>query len=122
MDKNKKRKLEKAGWKFGDYADFLGLTNSERDSIESYLSMMKKHVDKYNIGQHDKDNTFMWKSTPIEQIEFWRMQNPEYTPIGFCDEVYRICAGVKYIAFVFEDTRGNRYHVHVPEEWKKIVK
>lgn len=122
MDTKRKSKLEKAGWKFGDYADFLGLTKREKDEVETVLSTMRKHVDRFNIGQHDMDNRFMWKSTPLEQFEYWRMQNPEYTPIGFCEEVCRESSGQKFIAFVFEDNSGNRYHVHVPEDWKRLVK
>ena len=121
MDVKRKSKLEQAGWKFGDYADFLGMTKKERADVESVLSSMRKHIDMFSVGQHDPDNSFLWKSNPIEQFEYWRVQNPDSTPIGFCEEVSRECAGHKFIAFVYEDYRGNRYHVHVPEEWKKLV-
>lgn len=120
MDKNKKAKLEKAGWVFGDYATFLGLSEKEKIAIEASIHALKHHVDQTNIGQHDPDNTFMWKMNPVEQFDYWRLQNPNSVPIGFCDEEFQMRHGEKYIAFIFEDENGNRYHVHVPEKWKGI--
>ena len=35
MEENKKNALEKAGWKFGNYDDFLNLTSDEKNEIES---------------------------------------------------------------------------------------
>lgn len=122
MDKNKKAKLEKAGWVFGDYATFLGLSEKEKATIEASIHALKHHVDQANIGQHDSDNTFMWKMNPVEQFDYWMAQNPNSVPIGFCDEEFKMRRGEKFIAFVFEDENGNRYHVHVPEDWKRLVK
>ena len=34
MDRKKRRALESAGWRFGDYADFLGLTKEEQREVE----------------------------------------------------------------------------------------
>jgi hypothetical protein len=37
MDKAMREKLEKAGYRIGDYADFLGLTEEERELVELRL-------------------------------------------------------------------------------------
>ncbi len=34
MNKAKREALESAGWAFGDYGDFLGLTDAERRLVE----------------------------------------------------------------------------------------
>jgi predicted XRE-type DNA-binding protein len=34
MDSKKRKALEAAGWRFGDYADLLGLTDDERKEVE----------------------------------------------------------------------------------------
>ncbi len=34
MDEAKRKRLEAAGWAFGDYGDFLGLTDAERRQVE----------------------------------------------------------------------------------------
>ena len=34
MDPKKRKALEAAGWRFGDYADFLGLTEAEQQEVE----------------------------------------------------------------------------------------
>jgi predicted XRE-type DNA-binding protein len=39
MDPAKKARLEAAGWRFGDYADFLGLTAEEVAYIELKLAL-----------------------------------------------------------------------------------
>src|SRR5512142_41016 len=41
MEKNKRKKLEAAGWKVGDTREFLGLTNDESAYIELKLSLAK---------------------------------------------------------------------------------
>jgi len=37
MEKNKKDKLVKAGWKFGDYATFLNLSEQEKEAVEKSI-------------------------------------------------------------------------------------
>ena len=96
------------------------LSEKEKAIIEASIHALKHHVDKANIGQHDPDNTFMWKMNPVEQFDYWMAQNPNSVPIGLCDEEFQMRRGEKYIAFVFEDENGNRYHVHVSEKWKGI--
>ena len=70
MDAKRKAKLEKAGWKFGDYADFLGMTKKERAEIESVLATMVNmtltigscgrtiRLNNLNIGVCKIQNTF----------------------------------------------------------------
>jgi ribosome-binding protein aMBF1 (putative translation factor) len=38
MDKEKRARLEKAGWKFGDAADFLGMSKEEQRYIDIQLA------------------------------------------------------------------------------------
>ena len=35
MDSKKREALEAAGWRFGDAADFLGMTDEERQSLDA---------------------------------------------------------------------------------------
>lgn len=41
MNPEKKKRLEKAGWKFGDAAEFLKLTPDEQAYVEMKLSLAK---------------------------------------------------------------------------------
>lgn len=45
MKKEKQRKLEKAGWKVGDTADFLELTKEEAALIDMKISLSKTFHD-----------------------------------------------------------------------------
>jgi len=38
MQKNKRKRLEKAGWKFGDAADFLGMSKEEQRYIDIQIA------------------------------------------------------------------------------------
>ncbi|MBQ9343801.1 MAG: XRE family transcriptional regulator [Kiritimatiellae bacterium] len=42
MDAQRKKKLEAAGWKFGDYADFLGMTPEEKAVVEIRIAATKE--------------------------------------------------------------------------------
>ena len=39
MDKAKKKRLESSGWRVGDAAEFLGLTDEEREYVEMKLRL-----------------------------------------------------------------------------------
>jgi DNA-binding XRE family transcriptional regulator len=41
MDKEKRKALEAAGWRFGDAADFLNLTEEERQLVELRLAISR---------------------------------------------------------------------------------
>ena len=56
MDKNKKQKLEAAGWKVGSAADFLNLSPPENSIIELRLTLseaLKKHRIEANLTQEN---------------------------------------------------------------------
>lgn len=88
--------------------------------------MTLPHVSINNIGQHDLDNSYLLKpivpgkSKTDSEIEYWKSQNEDCIPIGFCEECFKKNGDHKFIAFVFEMFNGNRYYVHVPEEWKQF--
>jgi DNA-binding XRE family transcriptional regulator len=42
MDKNKRKKLESAGWSVGSAADFLGLTSAEEALVAMKLTLSQK--------------------------------------------------------------------------------
>ena len=42
MDAGKRRRLEAAGWTFGDYGDFLGMTDGEREVVEMHLAAARE--------------------------------------------------------------------------------
>lgn len=42
MDEAKKKRLETKGWKFGDYADFLGMTPAEKAVVEMRLAAKRE--------------------------------------------------------------------------------
>lgn len=42
MKAERKKKLEAAGWKFGDYSDFLGLTPEEKALVEIRLAATRE--------------------------------------------------------------------------------
>lgn len=41
MDEAKRRRLEAAGWTMGDYGDFLGMTNAERQHVELRIALSR---------------------------------------------------------------------------------
>jgi ribosome-binding protein aMBF1 (putative translation factor) len=42
VDLKKRKALEAAGWRFGDYGDFLGLTDAERQEVELRGTLCRK--------------------------------------------------------------------------------
>lgn len=62
MDEAQRARLEAAGWKTGDYGDFLGLTDEERAIVESRLELQRLErevIDAAKAWRHRK-------STPTE--------------------------------------------------------
>ena len=56
MDRNKKKRLEAAGWTVADASDFLELTDAERKLVEMKLTLsarLKKLREKRNLTQSD---------------------------------------------------------------------
>jgi hypothetical protein len=41
MDAKKRKRLESAGWHIGDYGDLLGLTETERQIVESRIQQTR---------------------------------------------------------------------------------
>jgi DNA-binding XRE family transcriptional regulator len=41
MDEAKRKRLEAAGWTMGDYGDFLGLTEAERQHVELRIALRR---------------------------------------------------------------------------------
>lgn len=41
MDEAKRKRLEAAGWTMGDYGDFLGLTEAERQHVELRIALSR---------------------------------------------------------------------------------
>ena len=41
MDEAKRKRLEAAGWTMGDYGDFLGLTEAERQHVELRMALSR---------------------------------------------------------------------------------
>lgn len=89
-------------------------------SINKDMEKKTHHVDIHNVGEHNPDNRFMLHNSAEEQYDYWKKNNPDCVPIGFCEEACKVTFGFKRIAFVFEDEKGNRYYVHVPENWKEL--
>ena len=79
------------------------------------FSFLDKHVDIYNLGQHDMDNSFIFTDFIVWQLPAWQARHEGCTPIGICKESTN--GGGAYIAMVFEDEDGNRYYTHVPASW-----
>jgi DNA-binding XRE family transcriptional regulator len=42
MDEAKRKRLEAAGWVLGDYGDFLGLTEAERQHVELRMALCRE--------------------------------------------------------------------------------
>ena len=51
MDKSKKKKLEKVGWKVGSTSDFLGLSPEEEMYVELKMSL-SQHLKKLRAKNH----------------------------------------------------------------------
>ena len=82
-------------------------------------SFLDKHVDSTNLGQHDNDNSFLFKDCLLDQFAAWESTHPWCIPIGICPEAKNHSADkiYEFIAMVYEDETGNRYYVHVPDSW-----
>ena len=81
------------------------------------LSFLGRHVDLYNCGQHDLDNSYMFEcdlnSTLEQEVEAFMRRHEDCVPVGICEEN----RDWSTVALVFEDQDGNRYFTHVPEYW-----
>ena len=84
------------------------------------FSFLDKHVDIYNLGQHDLDNSFIFTDFIVWQFPVWQAHHEGCVPIGICEE--STDGNGAYIAMVFEDEDGNRYYTHVPASWKDEAK
>jgi len=82
-------------------------------------SFLDKHVDSANLGQHDNDNSFLFKDCLLDQFAAWESTHPGCIPIGICPEAKHHSDDriYEFIAMVYEDENGNRYYVHVPDSW-----
>ena len=80
------------------------------------FSFLNKHVDIYNLVQHDMDNSFIFQDFIVWQFPAWQARHENCTPIGICEESTNGYYG-EFIAMVFEDEDGNRYYTHVPASW-----
>jgi hypothetical protein len=93
-------------------------------------AFLERHIDLYNCGQHDLDNSFLlsdygqiMKSLKhardglVPEFASWSSSHWLCTPIGICPENMHKTPGMRYVAMVFEDDNGNRYFVHVPGYW-----
>jgi len=52
MDKGKKERLEKAGWKVGNTEDFLEESQKRKDKVKEYLNLRKKYLDKVGSDKY----------------------------------------------------------------------
>ncbi len=93
-------------------------------------AFLERHIDLYNCGQHDLDNSFLLsdygqimkglkhaRDGLVPEFASWSSSHWMCTPIGICPENMHNTPGMRYVAMVFEDDRGNRYFVHVPGYW-----
>jgi len=100
-------------------------------------AFLERHVDLYNCGQHDLDNSFIMGSPLtreelenlghrsgglVDEFSCWQDDHWMCTPLGICKENTHNVPGMRYIAMVYEDDRGNRYYVHVPGYWLEEYK
>lgn len=93
-------------------------------------AFLERHIDFYNCGQHDLDNSFLLsdygqimkglkhaRDGLVPEFASWSSSHWMCTPIGICPENMHKTPGMRYVAMVFEDDQGNRYFTHVPGYW-----
>jgi len=86
--------------------------------VKDIYGFLKHHVDLYNCGVHDMDNSFLHKEGLVEEFAAWQGTHEDCVPIGICKENCKKLPGMRYYAMVFEDERGGRYYTHVPGYWE----
>jgi ribosome-binding protein aMBF1 (putative translation factor) len=90
MDAEKRKALEAAGWKFGDAADFLGMTDDERRLLDARVKMaraVRRLREKLNLSQKDLAGRLKTSQPRIARIE---RAAPE---VSF-DQIFRAYAAV----------------------------
>lgn len=81
---------------------------------------LEHHVDWYNCGEHDLDNSFLLvkgEQGLVPEFNKWQDNHPDCVPVGVCEQRRDESPSMLYVAMVFEDEDGRRYFVHVPSYW-----
>ncbi len=90
MDAEKQKALEKAGWKFGDAADFLGMTDDERQLLDARVDMaraIRALREKMNVSQKELAGRLKTSQPRIARIE-------QAAPEVSFDQIFRAFAAV----------------------------
>lgn len=90
MDAEKQKALESAGWKFGDAADFLGMTDDERKLFDARVAMgraVRVLREKLKLSQKALASRLRISQPRIARIE-------QAAPEVSFDQIYRAYAAV----------------------------
>lgn len=72
MDAEKQKALEAAGWKFGDAADFLGMTDEERQMLDARVEAalaVRRQRELQNLSQKQLANRLRTSQPRVAKIE-----------------------------------------------------
>jgi ribosome-binding protein aMBF1 (putative translation factor) len=73
MDANKEKALEAAGWRSGDAADFLGMTDAERQELDLRVALSRAVCErrkKLGLSQLDLAKRLKVNKRTIDKIEY----------------------------------------------------
>ena len=72
MERSKRRRLERAGWRIGSTADFLGLTAAEEALVEMKLTLglrLRKARERSNLTQTDLAKRMKSSQSRVAKME-----------------------------------------------------
>ena len=108
MRKDKRRRLERAGWKIGDAADFLQLSNEERRFIETKLALaegLRRLRERQGLTQTDVAERIGSSQSRVAKME---VADRTVSTDLLLRSLFRLGANCRDVARLLSQSRGIR--------------
>ena len=108
MRRDKRRRLERAGWKTGDAADFLQLTDEERRFIETKLALaagLRRWRESLGLTQTDVAERIGSSQSRVAKME---VADRTVSTDLLLRSLFRLGANRRDVARLLSDTRRTR--------------
>ena len=108
MRKDKRRRLERAGWKIGDVADFLQLSDEERRFIETKLALaggLRRLRERQGLTQTDVARRIGSSQSRVAKME---VGDPTVSTDLLLRSLFRLGANRRDVARLLNKSRGMR--------------
>jgi DNA-binding XRE family transcriptional regulator len=106
--RDKRRRLERAGWRVGDAADFLQLSDDEQRFIETKLALaagLRRMRERPGLTQTDVARRIGSSQSRVAKME---VADPTVSTDLLLRSLFRLGANRRHVARLLSDTRRTR--------------